>query len=52
MYAKREIGNDPNLEGIFLTGEGDVAEGIVSNVFWRKGDKVLRHLWIREFSTA
>lgn len=40
MYAKREIGNDPNLEGIFLTGEGDVAEGIVSNVFWRKGDKV------------
>ncbi|UZD74260.1 aminodeoxychorismate lyase [Bacillus siamensis] len=40
MYAKQEIGNDPNLEGIFLTREGDVAEGIVSNVFWRKGDKV------------
>lgn len=40
MYAKQEIGNDPKYEGIFLTEEGDVAEGIVSNVFWRKGNNV------------
>ncbi|MDR4432840.1 aminodeoxychorismate lyase [Bacillus tequilensis] len=37
MYAKREIGNDPRIEGIFLTEDGAVAEGIISNVFWRKG---------------
>lgn len=37
MYAKREIGNDPRVEGIFLTEDGAVAEGIISNVFWRKG---------------
>lgn len=37
MYAKREIGNDPRIEGIFLTDDGAVAEGIISNVFWRKG---------------
>ncbi|MDO3662519.1 aminodeoxychorismate lyase [Bacillus sp. C28GYM-DRY-1] len=36
MYAKREIGNDPLVEGIFLTEDGAVAEGIISNVFWRK----------------
>ncbi|KAF1678554.1 aminodeoxychorismate lyase [Bacillus sp. SKDU12] len=36
MYAKREIGNDPRIEGIFLTEDGAVAEGIISNVFWRK----------------
>lgn len=40
MYAKREIGNDPRVEGIFLTEDGAVAEGIVSNVFWRKGSCV------------
>ncbi|WP_413287362.1 aminodeoxychorismate lyase [Bacillus mojavensis] len=37
MYAKREIGNDPRFEGIFLTEDCAVAEGIISNVFWRKG---------------
>ncbi|MCY7545138.1 aminotransferase class IV, partial [Bacillus safensis] len=36
LLAKREVGNDPALEGIFLTKEDDVAEGITSNVFWRK----------------
>ena len=51
MYAKQEIGNDPNLEGIFLTKEGDVAEGIVSNVFWRKETRSSRHPWIQAFST-
>lgn len=40
MVAKREIGANPNLEGIFLTREGYLAEGIVSNVFWVK-DAVL-----------
>ncbi|MCA0989542.1 aminodeoxychorismate lyase [Guptibacillus algicola] len=34
ILAKREIGNDPKVEGIFLTEEGYVAEGIVSNLFW------------------
>lgn len=37
--AKREIGNlSENHEGIFFTESGYVAEGIVSNVFWKKGD--------------
>ncbi|MEC1649288.1 aminodeoxychorismate lyase [Bacillus halotolerans] len=40
MYAKREIGNDPRFEGIFLTEDCDVAEGIISNVFWRKGSSI------------
>ncbi|MFE5473885.1 aminodeoxychorismate lyase [Bacillus safensis] len=40
LLAKREVGNDPALEGIFLTKEDDVAEGITSNVFWRKDDVI------------
>ncbi|MBD3861493.1 aminodeoxychorismate lyase [Bacillus sp. 28A-2] len=40
LLAKREVGNDPSIEGIFLTKEEDVAEGITSNVFWRKEDVV------------
>ena len=36
LYGKREIGNDPLKEGIFLTDGGAVAEGIVSNVFWTR----------------
>ncbi|UAL52403.1 MULTISPECIES: aminodeoxychorismate lyase [Metabacillus] len=36
ILAKHEIGNDPSIEGIFLTKEGFVAEGIVSNLFWIK----------------
>ncbi|MFJ5966153.1 aminodeoxychorismate lyase [Bacillus sp. NPDC093026] len=40
LLAKREIGNDPSMEGIFLTKEDCVAEGITSNVFWRKGDVI------------
>lgn len=40
MYAKREIGNDPRFEGIFLTEDCVVAEGIISNVFWRKGSTI------------
>ncbi|AIE58603.1 aminodeoxychorismate lyase [Bacillus methanolicus] len=36
FLAKREIGNNPGCEGIFLTEEGFLAEGIVSNIFWVK----------------
>ncbi|HZG73811.1 MAG TPA: aminotransferase class IV, partial [Chondromyces sp.] len=36
IAAKREIGMDPNKEGIFLTEDGYIAEGIVSNLFWVK----------------
>ncbi|KQL27420.1 aminodeoxychorismate lyase [Cytobacillus solani] len=36
ILAKREIGDMPECEGIFLTKEGFLAEGIVSNLFWLK----------------
>lgn len=36
VLAKREIGNSPDMEGVFLTQEGFLSEGIVSNVFWYK----------------
>lgn len=36
MLAKREIGHRSNVEGIFLTEKGMLAEGIVSNLFWIK----------------
>ncbi|MEH7343476.1 aminodeoxychorismate lyase [Bacillus sp. JJ1532] len=36
ILAKREIGNSPDYEGIFLTKEGFLAEGVVSNLFWIK----------------
>ncbi len=34
ILAKREIGTDMTIEGIFLTNEGYLAEGITSNLFW------------------
>lgn len=40
VYARFEIENLAKEEGIMLTKEGFVAEGITSNVFWVK-DKVL-----------
>lgn len=40
ILGKREIGTDMETEGIFLTKEGNVAEGIVSNVFFVKGNVV------------
>lgn len=40
IYAKKEVGNDPAIEGIFLTGDHYVAEGITSNIFWSKGKTV------------
>ncbi|MGG0277616.1 aminodeoxychorismate lyase [Bacillus rhizoplanae] len=36
ILGKREIGNATTKEGIFLTKEGYVAEGIVSNIFFVK----------------
>jgi 4-amino-4-deoxychorismate lyase len=40
VLAKRELGSVLNTEGIFLTQEGWIAEGITSNIFWVKGDTV------------
>ncbi|WP_216831220.1 aminodeoxychorismate lyase [Alkalihalobacterium elongatum] len=40
IIGKKEIGSDPNVEGIFLTKEGFLAEGIVSNLFWVKDNIV------------
>jgi len=36
IIGKKEIGNSPKLEGIFLTNEGFLSEGIVSNLFFIK----------------
>ena len=36
VLAKREAGPAMDTEGIFLTGDGYLAEGIVSNIFWYK----------------
>jgi 4-amino-4-deoxychorismate lyase len=33
-FGKMEIGPDPNVEGLFLTENGCLAEGIVSNLFF------------------
>ncbi|MDQ0233305.1 aminodeoxychorismate lyase [Metabacillus malikii] len=40
ILGKRELKHAPDYEGIFLTEQGYVAEGIVSNVFWRNDDIV------------
>lgn len=37
LLAKRELGETPKKEGLFLTEGGFVAEGIASNIFWIKG---------------
>ncbi|MBT2637463.1 aminodeoxychorismate lyase [Bacillus sp. ISL-39] len=34
VLAKREAGPEMDTEGIFLTRDGFLAEGIVSNIFW------------------
>lgn len=34
ILAKKEAGDDPGTEGIFLTRDGYLAEGITSNLFW------------------
>ncbi|WP_417898380.1 aminodeoxychorismate lyase [Bacillus haimaensis] len=38
LLGKREIAKHADAEGIFLTREGYVSEGIVSNVFWVKNN--------------
>lgn len=38
LLAKRELGDDPKKEGLFLTEDGFIAEGIASNIFWIKGN--------------
>jgi 4-amino-4-deoxychorismate lyase len=40
ILGKMEIGKDPRLEGIFLTKDNYVAEGIVSNIFWVKEETI------------
>ncbi|GED72952.1 4-amino-4-deoxychorismate lyase [Brevibacillus reuszeri] len=34
--ARQELGAKPDVEGLFLTHDGYLAEGIVSNLFWIK----------------
>lgn len=36
--AKQELGARPDVEGLFLTRDGYLAEGIVSNLFWVKDE--------------
>jgi 4-amino-4-deoxychorismate lyase len=36
IIGKREAGGNPAVEGIFLTKEGYIAEGVTSNLFWVK----------------
>jgi 4-amino-4-deoxychorismate lyase len=40
LAAKREIGPSPDKEGIFLTGDGYLCEGITSNIFWIKEGEI------------
>jgi 4-amino-4-deoxychorismate lyase len=40
IAAKREVGDDPGKEGLFLTKEGFIAEGVTSNIFWMKEGKL------------
>lgn len=38
ILGKRELGERPGVEGIFLNQEGFLSEGVVSNLFWVKED--------------
>lgn len=40
IAGKQELADAGDVEGIFLTEDGYICEGLVSNVFWRKGDTV------------
>lgn len=40
IFAKRELGNSTDVEGVFLTENGHLAEGVVSNLFWVKNDTI------------
>ncbi|UTR16677.1 aminodeoxychorismate lyase [Salipaludibacillus sp. LMS25] len=36
VLGRREVGNGTDVEGIFLTEDGYLSEGVVSNLFWVK----------------
>ncbi|MGL4522057.1 MAG: aminodeoxychorismate lyase [Bacilli bacterium] len=38
--GKQELGDSVDKEGLMLTEDGFVAETIVGNVFWRKGERI------------
>jgi 4-amino-4-deoxychorismate lyase len=38
VIGKREVGDSASKEGLFLTNEGHLAEGVVSNLFFLKED--------------
>jgi 4-amino-4-deoxychorismate lyase len=38
--ARQELGAQADLEGLFLTRDGFIAEGIVSNLFWVAGGRL------------
>jgi len=38
--ARQELGAQADLEGLFLTRDGFIAEGIVSNLFWVTGGRL------------
>ncbi|HEU5141291.1 MAG TPA: aminodeoxychorismate lyase [Bacillales bacterium] len=40
ILGKREVGPDPDTEGVFLTENGHLAEGVTSNIFWVKNGVV------------
>ena len=40
ILAKQEVGADMSKEGIFFTKEGYLAEGVVSNIFFVKNEKI------------
>ncbi|WP_416148142.1 aminodeoxychorismate lyase [Salipaludibacillus sp. HK11] len=40
ILGKRELGDAPGEEGIFLTAENVLSEGLVSNIFWLKNEKL------------
>ncbi|MEH7611639.1 aminodeoxychorismate lyase [Gottfriedia acidiceleris] len=40
IIGKKEIGNSPNIEGIFLNEDGFLSEGIVSNLFFINQDQL------------
>jgi 4-amino-4-deoxychorismate lyase len=40
IIGKREVGDSPRIEGVFLTKEGYLSEGVVSNLFFIKNKKL------------
>ncbi|WP_158738496.1 aminodeoxychorismate lyase [Alteribacillus sp. YIM 98480] len=40
ILGKREAGDDFSIEGLFVNEQGDLAEGVVSNLFWVKGTTI------------